>query len=47
MELLVYPVLYMIWRKRDGFRDFALHSDFNENDRVESGSSEATREFVH
>jgi Cu(I)/Ag(I) efflux system membrane protein CusA/SilA len=32
MELLVYPVLYMIWRRREISLEVAPHSDFTEHD---------------
>jgi len=32
MELLVYPVLYMIWRQRELIGDVAQHSDFADQD---------------
>jgi hypothetical protein len=37
MELLVYPVLYMMWREREVFSRVASHSDFAEQDFL-SGS---------
>jgi hypothetical protein len=36
MELLVYPVLYMVWRQYEMRHDFATHPGFTRNARRES-----------